>query len=1415
MSSWKWPKRRDIQQTDSIRSEPKKNYSFHPQLERLEDRLVPTSNFWIAGVSTDHNWNTGSNWSLGHAPAVGEVATFGEIGSLGNSEDCTISTGANRCDGISITQFYSATITAAANVALVGSTGFSQSGGTFNLSTFTIHDAGSWTRNSFMGMGGTFSAGTGTIDFDLQTGGSLTVQTESNAGVAFFNVTHSGSATLQLNENLTLNGNLLDSAGTLNANNNNITLQGNWTDSAAITNLATVTFTGTGTENILADSGFNNLFVNVGVGNTVRVLTTGITILGDFTNSSGTFDANHLDMTVGGNWSNAGTVTNTNNVIFNSASGTKTLDNGLSTLLNVLHTGAGTLELNNNPLVVTGTLTDSAGTFDAFGLDVTVGGLTTITGNASIITNSGAADTLALNGGLSMTGGKLSSNLGTVLLGTGAGVNAVSDATISAIISGTLNLGTSNHTFTVNRGPQNTDLTISANIIDGGNGGISKSGPGIMALTASNNYTGGTFVNGGTLIVSANSALGTGIGPGTTVMAGGTLSFSGGVNYTTPELVNLQGGTLASDTSTTSVTETFAGPINIGAVGSIIQAGLGSTFDLKSSTITMQSFNLLVGGLGTTIIDDTLSGTSTASLTINNGMVTLNAANSYGGSSVGTTVMAGVLAVGNDSAIGTGLLTLSQNTALQAAGGARTLANNITLTGLVFVAGSNSFALDGMISGVSGNLVQVDTGTLLLGGANTYGGGTLVEDGILALGTDTAVGTGALGFINNVSVLAVYSARTLANAVNLGPSTPLTIAGTKDFTFNGVISGATGSIGSTDPGILTFNGANTFGGGITISAGTLAVGNDSALGTGTLVLNDGRTIQAVGSAHSLANNATFNGRITITGSNNLTLTGVITSSGATQQLTKVGSGSATLSGNNPNFSANVFVNAGALYVNGQQTNAPVTVASGATLGGTGSVGNVTVNGAILSPGKANAAGILTAGNVQFGSGSTFRVQVNGPAAGGGYSQLEATGTVTLGTTNVGLSLTGALDPQPGANLFIIDNDGLSPISGTFSGLPDGSSVPLNGVTMTIHYTGGTGNDVTLSVPPAKSSILGRYGAAGQWWMGASTGSSFTNGLWATWNPNVTWVDVQTGDFNGDGHADIIGRFPQTGQWFVGLSNGSNGFSTSLWATWNPNVTWVDVHVGDFNGDGKSDIVGRYLQTGQWFVGISNGSNGFTTSLWETWNPNVTWVDIQVGDFSGDGKADITGRYLQGGSWWTGVSTGSSFTTSQWAAWNPNVTWVDVQTGDFNGDGKADIVGRYLQGGEWFVGLSNGSSFTSTLWAEWNPNVTWVDVKVGDFNGDGMTDIIGRYLQTGQWFVALSTGSSFTTSLWATWNPNVTWVDVQVGDFSGEGKADIAGRFLQTGQWFTGVSNGSMFITTLWDTWSPSANWVDVQSGRYL
>jgi hypothetical protein len=274
------------------------------------------------------------------------------------------------------------------------------------------------------------------------------------------------------------------------------------------------------------------------------------------------------------------------------------------------------------------------------------------------------------------------------------------------------------------------------------------------------------------------------------------------------------------------------------------------------------------------------------------------------------------------------------------------------------------------------------------------------------------------------------------------------------------------------------------------------------------------------------------------------------------------------------------------------------------------------------------------------------------------------------------------------------------------------------------------------------------------------------------------VSVTTSDPNA-----IIVTTPYTFTTGTGADNGVHTFTVTLKSAGPQTVTVTDVVTTSITATAnvkvvaKKDIVGRVSSTGQWWVGVSNGSTAFNTSLWATWRATVNWVDVVTGDFVGDGRTDIAGRDPNTGVWWVGVSNGSSFTTSPWTAWSTSVTWADVRVGDFNGDGKMDIAGRVLQTGQWWVAQSTGSSFTNSLWDQWSPMVTWVDVQVGNFNGainpltlDPIMSLAGRVKSAGTWWVGLSNGSSFNTTLWATWSTAVTWVDVQVGDFNGDGKA---------------------------------------------
>lgn len=112
----------------------------------------------------------------------------------------------------------------------------------------------------------------------------------------------------------------------------------------------------------------------------------------------------------------------------------------------------------------------------------------------------------------------------------------------------------------------------------------------------------------------------------------------------------------------------------------------------------------------------------------------------------------------------------------------------------------------------------------------------------------------------------------------------------------------------------------------------------------------------------------------------------------------------------------------------------------------------------LRPGA--SAGTLSTGNIQYASGSTYVVELNGATAGSGYDQVNTTGTVSLGGSTLSVSL--GFTPSVGQSFTIIKNDGADAVIGTFNGLAEGATFSLSGMLFQISYVGGEGNDVVLT-----------------------------------------------------------------------------------------------------------------------------------------------------------------------------------------------------------------------------------------------------------------------------------------------------------------------------------------------------------------
>ena len=308
------------------------------------------------------------------------------------------------------------------------------------------------------------------------------------------------------------------------------------------------------------------------------------------------------------------------------------------------------------------------------------------------------------------------------------------------------------------------------------------------------------------------------------------------------------------------------------------------------------------------------------------------------------------------------------------------------------------------IEAVNG-LEMTGDGTLTLTKTNSYFGSTTIDAGTLVVMANGAMGRPRLRASSSMPA----APWPLHGGVNYTTAEPITISGSGP-AGNGAIENISGTNTVAAPITLSGTaaigsdaGAMTLGGNISAGSSSLTVvGAGTSTINGTIICQGGSVSLAGSGAINIAGNINLGlaGNLVDAGSGPATITGTIsgtaTSGGSGNELIKTGAGTLTLSNSNT-YSGATILSAGELLVNGKVLDSAITVNSGGTLGGDGSVPATTLqSGSFLSPG--DSPGTLTASSLSLAIGATFMEQLGGTSAGSQYDQtvIPAGGSVALG-----------------------------------------------------------------------------------------------------------------------------------------------------------------------------------------------------------------------------------------------------------------------------------------------------------------------------------------------------------------------------------------------------------------------------------
>jgi len=782
--------------------------------------------------------------------------------------------------------------------------------------------------------------------------------------------------------------------------------------------------------------------------------------------------------------------------------------------------------------------------------------------------------TLALVGnGALHASGAVAVNAGTVfdisgLAGSGTIIGDLSGAGAVTLGGKTLRFGTANGTSFTG--------TIA------GSGGLVKSGTGSFTLTGANSYTGTTSVTAGTLLVNGDQSAATGL---TTVASGATLGGSGILGG---DVLIADGGTLSPGNSPGTLT------INGGLT---LSAGSTLTYEFGAANSVGSPLNDLVNVGGNLVLDGTINVSVSAGGAFDIGLYRIA---NYGGTLTNNGLAIGTMPAGAELSVQTSIA------------GQVNLVNTGSAV-LNFWDGNTGPKFDGAIAGGGGiwRATGTDNWTDVSGAVNSAFDNGAIAIFAGAVGNVTidnsqgAVTAAGLQFAAHGDYVIQGGTLTLTgpqSVIRVGDGSVAGIGYSANI--QSVIAGNTQLV-KTDIGRLILAGANTYTGGTAINGGVVQIASDANLGaaSGGLSFNGGtlNTTADIGSARAVTLDG--QGVLATDVGTTLTLSGTITGAG---NLAKTGTGTLALDGTG-SFTGGTQVAQGTLLVNGNFAAATgvTTVAAGATLGGTGTIGgNVTLNGT-LAPGAGGAGTLTIGGNLSIAQGATLAYEFGSAnVAGGALNDLVNVGgnLVLDGTINVSVPAGGAFS----AGIYRVFNYGgtLTDNGLTLGALPAGSNVAVQtsvaGQVNLVNFAGLTLNFWDGAAGPKNNGTIN--GGTGIWqngtgndnWADASgaINAAYSDGAFAVFGGTAGTVTVDNGpgEVAASGMQFAVGGYTVTGgsialagaQAVIRVGDGSTagaGYTATINAALTGASQLVKTDAGTLVLGGTNSYTGGTLVTG--------------------------------------------------------------------------------------------------------------------------------------------------------------------------------------------------------------------------------------------